>query len=496
MSSPLDDAKEDKSVIQLENSEVPQTELESLTWCPQAERNLVRKIDLHLLPMLFLIYIFNYLDRTNIGNARIAGMADDLQLDGARYNWALSIFFFGYLILQGPSNLILAHTKPSLYLPTIMISWAAISACTAAVQSYKGLLVVRFFLGVVEAGFFPGAIFLLSSWYTRKELAKRVCVLYTGSIVSGAFGGLFAYGITNNPADARGIAAWRWLFLIEGVSTIAVAVMAMVILPDFPITTSWLSAEERNIADARLARDGHERGRKKAFSLHGLKLALKDWRTYLFILRTYLSTCAGTFTYFIPTLVADLGYTSAVAQAMSSPPYVWAGIFVMTNGFLCDWDQQRAWHSAVPITIAGIGFILLTKVTNDAVKYFALFLCGAGVWAPVPILLSWLSDTMRFPPEKRAFAIGFVNTLSNLSSVYGSQLYPTSDGPQYWQGHAANAAFCFGGSEYAFSRPMSQADGSAAIVILLAQVALKKWPAPSIGEDEETTTADEMKEPA
>ncbi|KZP00664.1 major facilitator superfamily transporter [Calocera viscosa TUFC12733] len=446
MSTTHDDAKKGDSLVQLEHSEASQAQWEALAWPPEAERKLVRKIDLHLLPMLFLIYIFNYLDRTNIGNARIAGMADDLQLDGSRYNWALSIFFFGYLILQGPSNLILAHTKPSLYLPAIMICWAVISACTAAVQSYNGLLVVRFFLGVVEAGFFPGAIFLLSSWYTRKELAKRVCLLYTGSIVSGAFGGLFAYGITNNLVDARGIAAWRWLFLIEGVATIAVALLAMIILPDFPVTTRWLTAEEHQIADARLSRDGHERGRKKKLSLRGLKLALKDWRTYLFIFPCMFATCAGTFTYFIPTLVANLGYTSAIAQAMSSPPYVWAGIFVMTNGFLCDWDQQRGWHAAVPITIAGVGFILLAKLTNNAVKYFALFLCGAGVWAPVPILLSWLSDTMRWPPEKRAFAIGFVNTLSNLSSVYGSQLYPTSDGPQYWQGHAANAAFCFGGS--------------------------------------------------
>ncbi|EJU00859.1 MFS general substrate transporter [Dacryopinax primogenitus] len=440
-----DDGQKRDAAVQLEHSQKDKAHLVDLAWTSKRERRLVRKIDAHLLPMLFLIYIFNYLDRTNIGNARIAGMADDLQLDGSRYNWALSIFFFGYLILQGPSNLILAYTKPSIYLPIIMICWATISACTAAVQSYQGLLVVRFFLGVVEAGVFPGAIFLLSSWYTRKELAKRVCLLYTGSIVSGAFGGLFAYGITNNLVDARGITAWRWLFLIEGVATIAVALLAIVILPDFPLSTRWLSTEERQIADLRLARDGHERGKKRQISLRGLKLALRDWRTYLFILPCMTATCAGTFTYFIPTLVADLGYTSAIAQAMSSPPYVWAGIVVMTNGTVCDWNQQRAWHSAVPITIAGIGFILLTKVTNDAVKYFALFLCGAGVWAPIPIILSWLSDTMRFPPEKRAFAIGFVNTLSNLSSVYGSQLYPSSDGPQYWQGHAANAAFCFSG---------------------------------------------------
>jgi MFS family permease len=109
---------------------------------------------------------------------------------GVQYNWALSIFFFGYLLLEIPSNLLLAHTRPSLYIPGIMMCWAIISALTGLVQSYSGLLAIRFFLGIVEAGFFPGCLFLLSSWYKKHELAKRMSILYCGSIVSGAFGGL------------------------------------------------------------------------------------------------------------------------------------------------------------------------------------------------------------------------------------------------------------------------------------------------------------------
>src|ERR1700730_2678765 len=109
---------------------------------------------------------------------------------GVQYNWALSIFFFGYLLLEIPSNLVLAYTRPSIYIPCIMICWAIISALTGLVQNFSGLLAVRFFLGIVEAGFFPGCLFLLSSWYKKNELAKRMSILYCGSIVSGAFGGL------------------------------------------------------------------------------------------------------------------------------------------------------------------------------------------------------------------------------------------------------------------------------------------------------------------
>ncbi|KAF3352638.1 hypothetical protein VdG1_08804 [Verticillium dahliae VDG1] len=191
------------------------------------EKKLVKKIDLFLMPMLWIMYILNYIDRTNIGNAKIAGMGDDLALDDNEYAWVLSIFFFGYLICEIPSNMILSRTAPSIFLPGIMFIWGGLCAAMAVVTNYGGLLGFRFVLGCVEAGFFPGVLYLLSCWYTKAELGKRFAIFYTAAVLSGAFGGLLAGAITSNLDDAHGIAGWRWLFIIEGVATVGVAYMTV-----------------------------------------------------------------------------------------------------------------------------------------------------------------------------------------------------------------------------------------------------------------------------
>ena len=175
------------------------------------ELKLVRKIDVHLLPMLVIMYIMNYLDRNNIAAARLAGLEEELNLSSPQYLTCLSILFVGYLLMQIPSNLFLNKIgKPALYLPTVMIVWGTISAATAAAHSFGGLVAIRFFLGFVEAAYFPGCLFFLSSWYTRKELGFRTAILYSGSLFSGAFSGLISAGITNGLDGAKGL---RYIYL-------------------------------------------------------------------------------------------------------------------------------------------------------------------------------------------------------------------------------------------------------------------------------------------
>ena len=222
----------------------------------EKERKLRRKIDLRLLPMAIIMYIMNYLDRNNIAAARLGGLESDLKLVGNQFQVTVSILFVGYVLMQIPSNLFLNKVgKPAIYLPACMIVWGMISGATAACHTYGGLLAIRFFLGFVEAAYFPGCLFFLSSWYTRKELALRTAMLYSGSLISGAFSGLIAAGITGNMDGLKGLRAWRWLFIIEGVATVVIAFTAFFILPDFPRTTTWLSEEERQLAVWRLEED-------------------------------------------------------------------------------------------------------------------------------------------------------------------------------------------------------------------------------------------------
>lgn len=256
------------------------------------EKALVRKIDFRLLPTIILMYIMNYLDRNNIAAARLAGLQDPpskggLGLTSTQYLTALSILFVGYLLMQIPSNLFLNKIgKPALYLPTVMIVWGIISAATAGAQSYGGLIAIRFFLGFVEAAYFCGCLFFLSSWYTRSELGFRTALLFSGSLISGAFSGLISAGITNGLDGAKGLRAWRWLFIIEGVITIFVAFFAYFALPNFPRTTSWLTESERQLAIWRLDEDIGEddwMDSKQQTFFHGMKLAFQDIKMWILV---------------------------------------------------------------------------------------------------------------------------------------------------------------------------------------------------------------------
>ena len=229
----------------------------------------------------------NYLDRNNIAAARLAGLEDNLKLHGTQYQTAVSILFVGYVLMQVPSNLFLNKLgKPRLFLPIAMMAWGTISACTGAVQSYGGLVAIRFTLGFVEACYFPGCLYFLSSWYTRKELGFRTAMLYSGSLISGAFSGLIAAAITKNLDGSLGLRAWRWLFIIEGCATIAIAFGAIFVLPNFPRTTPWLSPEEKELAIWRLDEDIGEDdwvGSQQQTFWHGLSLAAKDIKMWIMV---------------------------------------------------------------------------------------------------------------------------------------------------------------------------------------------------------------------
>lgn len=186
-----------------------------------------------------------------------------------------------------------------------MLIWGGVSMCVAAVQTFHALTGLRFLLGVLEASFAPGVLFLLSAWYKKSELGRRYSIYYTAVALSGMFGGLIAGGLLQSLDGARGLAGWRWLFLIEGAGTCFVSILAFFVLPDFPSTTRWLTPEEKTIASARLTLDnlGDTQTGKNIGHMEALKMALIDWRTWAFVLTYMATTGAQTIQYFIPDLV-------------------------------------------------------------------------------------------------------------------------------------------------------------------------------------------------
>ncbi|KAL4956023.1 major facilitator superfamily domain-containing protein [Aspergillus filifer] len=264
----------------------------------QAEKALIRKIDARLLPIIIIMYILNYLDRNNIvsvgpvARLLLAGLEDDLELDGVQYQICVSILFVRYLLMQNSPPLMLNNIKkPAIYLPCSMILWDIISTCTAAAQNYAGLVV-------------PECLYFLSAWYTKKELGFP--------------------GITGNMDGKLGLRAWRWLFIIEGAVTILVAICAIFILPNFPRTTGWLSEEEKQLAAWRLEEDIGE----------------DDWMLLILCI-----VSSASVTNFFPTVVGTLNYGDIETLLLTAPPYVLAVITAFLNAWHSNRTEERYFHS-------------------------------------------------------------------------------------------------------------------------------------------------------
>ncbi|MCJ1305833.1 hypothetical protein MMC08_008650 [Hypocenomyce scalaris] len=387
---------------------------------PALERRILRKVDIRLIPPLFIMYILNCLpgkdlDRNNIGNAKEAGMDVALNLSSSDYSLAVSIFFIGYLLLEVPSNMILSRTRPSLYLPGIMLVWGCLATAYTGVNTKGGLYALRFCLGLIEAGYFPGVLLFMSSWYKKDELARRFSIFYCASLVSGAVGGLIAGLIVDHMQNRGDLPAWKWLFLIEGVITIGCAFIAVLILPDFPATTKWLTDEEREYAIRRLQHNNTASRAGDITHLQSLSYALKDWRTWLFMIAQSLCTCAGTITYFIPTLLASLGYAGQDVQYMTIPIYMVALVIVLICCFSSDLQNERPKHIMVMASISTVSLIIVAAINNSKARYAFLTFGAAGICA-----------------------------LANLSSVYGSYIWPSSSAPQFIPGFSVSTALMFG----------------------------------------------------
>ncbi|XWX01510.1 hypothetical protein V2A60_009538 [Cordyceps javanica] len=405
------------------------------------ERKLLRKIDFRLMPVLICMIVLNYLDRNALPNARVQGIEAHLGLTGNQFNICISTLFAGYLALQIPSNLILTRVRPSIYLPVCMALWGVVSACTAAVTNFTGLVICRFFLGFLEAPFFPGALLLLSSWYTPKEMATRTAIMYTGSLLSSAFGGLVGAGIQYGMDGARGLHSWQWLFILEGITTVVVSLASIYVLPDFPSNTVWLTAEERALAIHRLHAHNGSADEERGPLLQGLKQAVMDYKVWLLTLIVVLKTSAGAVTQFIPTLVDTFHFTKVQTLLMTAPPFVFAAVVALAVSISSDKLGERCLHLVIPLTFALIGFIIAATTHSLIPRYVSLFLALGGVYGCYDITYAWMSSTIPRPLEKRSSAFAIANMVGNIAQVYSPYMYPKSSGPQYLPAMIANSGF-------------------------------------------------------
>ncbi|KLJ09354.1 hypothetical protein EMPG_15217 [Blastomyces silverae] len=400
------------------------------TTLSQEEINLVKKLDRWIMPTLWVMYWLNYLDRNAIALARVDDLEQDLHLKGNEYNTCISILFVGYLIGQIPSNMYLTRTKPSYYMSFFMALWAIASGLTALAKDFKGLLLTRFFLGVLEAPYYPGALYLLSIFYTRKEIATRISILYTGNILATAFAGLIAAGIFAGMDGRSGIKGWQWLFILLGIATFVVALGSVFTLPDDPLSTRWLTPKERELAHNRITSDTVDR-QSQTTTWVGLKEAAKDYRLWIFALMQHLHLAANGFKNFFPTVVQTLGFNRLITLILTCPPYLIAGLISVLWSMSSGRFNERTWHITAAKAIAVVGFAIACATLNTGARYAGMVIFTIGTYAVNSIILGWVGSTCGQTKEKKSSSLAIVNTIANVSFIWTPYLWPSSDRPRY-----------------------------------------------------------------
>ncbi|EDO15281.1 hypothetical protein Kpol_455p12 [Vanderwaltozyma polyspora DSM 70294] len=418
----------------------------------ELSRKTRKKMDLRILIMVCWIYICNYLDRTNIATARLGGLEEDLNITNTQYQTAISILFVGYITMQIPCNIILNRLgRPSLFITVIMTAWGIVSTCTGAVQDYGGLLAVRILLGFVESGFFGCCLYYLSCWYTKKELALRNSILYSGSLISGAFSGLISAGIIEGMDGLHGLRAWRWCFIIMGALTCGTVPLAYVVLPDNPSNTKFLSQQERDIVMWKLKMDVGDSddddavlGDSKNSFMFAMKLALKDLKVWMITGCISLLVAAAGVTNFFPSVVQTLNFSRIVTLCLTAPPYCIAVFTTFIWAWHSDRTGERFYHVVLPLLVALMAFIIAVSTLNTGARYFAMCLIPTGLYCSYTIIISWISLIVPRPPLKRAIAISIMNCLANSTSIWNPYLYPEENAPRYVIAFSCNCGFIAG----------------------------------------------------
>lgn len=415
------------------------------------ERKLVRKIDLRLLPLFTILYLLSFLDRGNIGNAKIEGLAEDLNLKGNEYNMCLTIFFIFYALMEVPSNIILKKWKPNLFIPLTVVLFAVVMTLMGTVRNYPQLLATRALLGMFESSLFPGISYMLSMYYKKNELLVRQAIFFSAASMAGAFSGLLAAAISKMDG-VGGYEGWRWIFILEGIVTFLAGVIAFWYFPVFPKDADFLTPKEREFVLYRVHYSSNLDGQNLNGTSSGpvnlgednsndrryLWAVFKDWQCWcqLFSYMGILLPLYGV-SLFTPTIIRNLGYTSTKSQLLSVPIYIVAAFFSVVQGFVSDRIGLRSPFLAFNYLCMAVGYIVC--VTGDPVNnpkgiYAGVYIAAFGIYPAIPLSIVWNANNLS-GSYKRAIGIGFQIGVANYSGAFVSNFYRTQDSPEFRLGH-------------------------------------------------------------
>ncbi|KAK9472093.1 major facilitator superfamily domain-containing protein [Dipodascopsis tothii] len=403
------------------------------------ERKLVNKIDWLVLSFSCLAYFTKNLDVSALTNAYVAGMDEDLNLDGNKFNYATSMYYVGYCLFQIPSNVVLTKLPAQYYLPAAEIAWGLFTLGLAFVQSYQALMALRFFIGLSATACYVGNAHIVNSWYTRQELGKRnaiyACVWPLGSM----FAGYLQAAAYKNLHNVHGMAGWRWLFIICAIITIPSSIVGFLFCPNVPdrCTSRFLTDREKELCVSRLLADGF--GKSRGVDRTLIKRLFGNWRIYVFFLigNAFWMTPYPTgvpFTFWLDSQPDK--YDPAMVNNLSTITYAVSIVSYLFTGFYSDWRKNR-WemllYGGIMILVSNV--MLLVWDISDAAKFYAFISMGFANGA-TNLVIPWLAETYAHDLEARSTSIAVVNVgwvVINL--VVPLVAWPTTSAPAYKGGY-------------------------------------------------------------
>ncbi|MGZ3580661.1 MAG: MFS transporter [Syntrophales bacterium] len=373
------------------------------------EASAYSKVNWRLMPYLFACYIFCFLDRVNVGFAKLQ-MQQQLGFSDTVYGLAAGIFFIGYFIFEIPSNLLLEKVGPRRWIGRIMITWGLVSALTMFANSANTFYICRFVLGVMEAGFFPGIILYFTYWYPAKRRAHTTALFLTAIPVSGVIGGPVSGWILETFSGSHALAGWQWLFLLEGIPSLLLGIVTLWYLDDGIDAAKWLTPDEKQVLKEHIAAEKQEKTR------HSLRDGLLDWRVWLFGF-VYFCFVVGLYgiSFWLPQMIKSTGVQNAFyIGLLTAIPNAVAIIGMLWIGRSSDKTLERRWHTLICAIVAGLGLGFSAAFgSTTMIAVVAVTVGLVGIMACLSIF--WSVPTALLAGTAAAGGIALINSMGNLS---------------------------------------------------------------------------------
>jgi MFS transporter, ACS family, tartrate transporter len=368
-----------------------------------------------LIPIMALMYVASFLDRVNVGFAALT-MNHDLNFSPEVFGFGAGIFFFGYFFFEIPSNLMLEKVGARVWMCRIMLSWGLVSMATAFVKTAFAFYVLRFLLGLAEAGLYPGMILYMTYWFPQATRARFISLFLAAVPAASVIGGPLSGWLLGFDGALRG---WQWMFLLEGVPSILLGVAVLWFLPDRPESASWLDAEEKAILQARLAADRREDA--KIGALSGFWEMLADKRIWIFIIPDF-SIVIGLYGMglWMPQMIKELGFTNLQTGFLVALPYIFSMVAMVLLGYSSDRSGDRVWHVAGAAFAGALGLVGAVLTHNPVLVMASFCLAGCGIYGALAVF--WTLPTAILRGLAAAGGLALLNSFSNLGGFFGPTL--------------------------------------------------------------------------